>query len=57
MGLGGYLAARSDAEHYDSEQLRQEQEVRDIPAAEAKEVARHSDRARGRDDRSRATRR
>lgn len=39
MGLGGYLAARSDAEHYDSERRREEAEVRDIPAAEAKEVA------------------
>jgi len=39
MGLGGYLAARSDAEHYDSERRREEMEVRDIPAAEASEVA------------------
>jgi vacuolar iron transporter family protein len=38
MGLGGYLAARSDAEHYASERRREEAEVRDIPAAEAKEV-------------------
>jgi vacuolar iron transporter family protein len=38
MGLGGYLAARSDAEHYDSERLREQAEVRDIPAAEIKEV-------------------
>jgi vacuolar iron transporter family protein len=38
MGLGGYLAARSDAEHYASERLREQAEVRDIPAAEAKEV-------------------
>jgi len=38
MGLGGYLAARSDAEHYASERLRERAEVRDIPAAEAKEV-------------------
>ncbi|HEX7605186.1 MAG TPA: VIT1/CCC1 transporter family protein, partial [Usitatibacter sp.] len=38
MGLGGYLAARSDAEHYDSERLREHAEVRDIPAAEIKEV-------------------
>src|ERR1700716_3990998 len=34
MGLGGYLAARSDAEHYASERLREQKEVRDIPAAE-----------------------
>jgi vacuolar iron transporter family protein len=38
MGLGGYLAARSDAEHYASERRRENVEVRDIPAAEAKEV-------------------
>jgi hypothetical protein len=29
MGLGGYLAARSDAEHYLSERRREEQEIRD----------------------------
>src|ERR1700716_1451934 len=34
MGLGGYLAARSDAEHYASERRREQKEVRDIPAAE-----------------------
>ena len=38
MGLGGYLAARSDAEHYDSERRREQDEVRDIPAAETREV-------------------
>jgi vacuolar iron transporter family protein len=38
MGLGGYLAARSDAEHYASERRREQAEVRDIPVAEAKEV-------------------
>jgi len=38
MGLGGYLAARSDAEHYASERRREELEVRNIPAAETKEV-------------------
>jgi VIT1/CCC1 family predicted Fe2+/Mn2+ transporter len=38
MGLGGYLAARSDAEHYASERRREQAEVRDIPAAEVKEV-------------------
>ncbi len=27
MGLGGYLAARGDAEHYASERLREEREV------------------------------
>jgi vacuolar iron transporter family protein len=39
MGLGGYLAARSDAEHYASERLREQTEVRHIPEAEAKEVS------------------
>ena len=38
MGLGGYLAARSDAEHYASERVREELEVREKPAAEANEV-------------------
>jgi VIT1/CCC1 family predicted Fe2+/Mn2+ transporter len=38
MGLGGYLAARSDAEHYASERAREEREVREKPAAEAAEV-------------------
>jgi len=39
MGLGGYLAARSDAEHYASERTRELTEVREIPDAEAKEVS------------------
>jgi vacuolar iron transporter family protein len=38
MGLGGYLAARSDAEHYASERVREETEVREKPAIEADEV-------------------
>ena len=38
MGLGGYLAARSDAEHYASERRREQNEIRDIPAAETQEV-------------------
>src|ERR1035437_7241814 len=38
MGLGGYLAARSDAEHYESERLREEREVQEIPVEEALEV-------------------
>jgi VIT1/CCC1 family predicted Fe2+/Mn2+ transporter len=38
MGLGGYLAARSDAEHYVSERRREEAEVREKPAIEAAEV-------------------
>lgn len=39
MGLGGYLAARSDAEHYASELAREQREIVDVPEAEAKEVA------------------
>ena len=39
MGLGGYLAARSDAEHYANELAREEQEIRDVPDTEAREVA------------------
>jgi vacuolar iron transporter family protein len=38
MGLGGYLAARSDAELYVRERTREELEVREKPAAEAAEV-------------------
>ena len=38
MGLGGYLAARSDAEHYASERIREEREVEEIPDEEAAEV-------------------
>jgi len=34
MGLGGYLAARSEAEHYESERAREHREVRDKPEAE-----------------------
>jgi vacuolar iron transporter family protein len=39
MGLGGYLAARSDAEHYASEREREKREVRDKPEVEEREVA------------------
>src|SRR5881296_1738760 len=39
MGLGGYLAARSDAEHYASERERERQEVAQIPEEERREVA------------------
>lgn len=39
MGLGGYMAARSDAEHYVSERAREESEVRDKADIEAGEVA------------------
>jgi vacuolar iron transporter family protein len=39
MGLGGYLAARGDAEHYQHELARERHEVCEIPEEEAKEVA------------------
>ena len=39
MGLGGYLAARSESEHYQSEKRREEQEIVDMPEEEAREVA------------------
>jgi len=38
MGLGGYLAAKSDAEHYAKEREREEQEVIEKPEVEAMEV-------------------
>jgi len=38
MGLGGYLAARSDAEHFDSEREREQEEIVEKPEAEAEEV-------------------
>lgn len=38
MGLGGYLAARSDAEHYASERWREEREIAEVPEAEVEEV-------------------
>ena len=38
MGLGGYLAARSDAEHYDNERRREEREIVEKTAAEEREV-------------------
>jgi VIT1/CCC1 family predicted Fe2+/Mn2+ transporter len=39
MGLGGYLAAKSEAEHYESEKAREEFEVQEKPHTEAQEVA------------------
>jgi VIT1/CCC1 family predicted Fe2+/Mn2+ transporter len=39
MGLGGYLAAKSDAEHYQSEREREKKEVAEIPEEEMREVA------------------
>jgi predicted membrane protein (TIGR00267 family) len=39
MGLGGFLAARSDAEHYSSERKREQAEVDRIPDVEKREVS------------------
>jgi VIT1/CCC1 family predicted Fe2+/Mn2+ transporter len=38
MGLGGYLAARGDAEHFASERVREENEIVTVPDLEAQEV-------------------
>ena len=38
MGLGGYLAARGDAEHYASERHREEREVVERPRDEEEEI-------------------
>ena len=39
MGLGGYLAARTDAEHYANERAIEERETIEIPERETEEVA------------------
>ena len=39
MGLGGYMAARTDAEHFVSERAREERETEELPEKEAAEVA------------------
>ncbi len=39
MGLGGYLAARNDAEHYAAERQREKQETLTMPQAEKREVS------------------
>ena len=39
MGLGGYLAASTDAEHFASERAREERETEEMPDEEAAEVA------------------
>src|SRR5258707_11487405 len=39
MGLGGYLAARRDAEHYAKEREREHREVKEIPEEKMREVA------------------
>jgi VIT1/CCC1 family predicted Fe2+/Mn2+ transporter len=38
MGLGGYLAARTDAEHFHSERAREEKETLEVPRLEEEEV-------------------
>lgn len=38
MGLGGYLAARSEADSYRAELAREHAEVRDVPEVETQEV-------------------
>lgn len=39
MGLGGYLAARTDAEHYATERATEVSETVDLPEKESEEVA------------------
>jgi VIT1/CCC1 family predicted Fe2+/Mn2+ transporter len=38
MGLGGYLAGRTDIEHYETERQRETRETEQIPEQEAREV-------------------
>jgi VIT1/CCC1 family predicted Fe2+/Mn2+ transporter len=38
MGLGGYLAARTDAEHYDTEYKREEREIKELEHREVEET-------------------
>ena len=39
MGLGGFLAAKTDAEHFATEREREERETFELPEEEAEEVA------------------
>src|SRR5271166_60461 len=39
MGLGGYLAAKTDLEHYESERAREYRETVELPEIETEEVA------------------
>jgi VIT1/CCC1 family predicted Fe2+/Mn2+ transporter len=39
MGLGGFLAARTDAEHFAAERAREERETHEMPDVETAEVA------------------
>src|SRR5260370_5306787 len=38
MGLGGYLAAKGDAEHYASEKIREEREIAERPRDEEEQI-------------------
>ncbi len=38
MGLGGYLAARSDLEHYESERKQELKEIEQVPERETQEI-------------------
>src|ERR1700691_3877856 len=38
MGLGGYLAARSDVDHYENVRLRADEETHDVPDEESREI-------------------
>jgi vacuolar iron transporter family protein len=38
MGLGGFLASQSEAEHYDTELKREHKEIEDVPLLELKEI-------------------
>ncbi len=38
MGLGGYLAAKTDIEHYDTERKREISETKDVPDKEKEEI-------------------
>ena len=38
MGLGGYLAAKSDRDHFHSEQKQEEEEIKQMPQAESQEI-------------------
>lgn len=39
MGLGGYLAGKSDVEHYDVERQREIRETKEVPDVETQEVS------------------
>ncbi|ERN11365.1 hypothetical protein AMTRI_Chr04g244480 [Amborella trichopoda] len=39
MGLGGYLAAKSEADHYNRELKREQEEIINVPETEAAEIA------------------